>query len=402
MSNSFMVGGGAGDRHGRGSCTADSLLAASGVHHLLSNHVQILSETVYRSFEVPLLHELDAWQRHLEEEEEAYQKSAKALSKEIRRLEKEGLRLHRQRKRDVGSLREHLVLLTTKLDGLTTLHGGHSRGLLGDCQDLSRGVVECGAGLVRAEVDIFEALARKGWAGGGLDDLLEKGRDLFANESDTNVDSHHGAGGNGGSSKIFSILPQNRSILAADGQDTGSAEGRAQAHRRNDSLLTDGLTYQSLTGAVTRDSDMLSIFSEGGGGTTGILNRSRGVRPFSPPPMERVKVSDPLEGIVPFGGAVVKEGEEEEEPGRGRSKEREADGIEGVTDHTTKAGEADHDGKGAPEYKGDDADAGLEEDEEKNDKKDTTYAGVVSAGTDGQKAKQRRWSVTDEGSTTSD
>jgi hypothetical protein len=286
MSNSFTA---------KGNCTADSLLAASGVHQLIANHQQILSETVYRSFEVPLLHELDNWRRRMEEEEVSYQKEAKAMSKEIRRLEKEGLRLHRQRKRDVGVFREHLVTLTRKLDGLTTLHGGHSRGLLRDCQDTSLRIVECGAGLVRAEVDIFEALARKGWSGGGLDELLEKGKDLFANEADT-VDGHSGAGHGG--SKIFSILPQNRSILAVEGGDSASVKsGGGGGHKRSDSLLPDGITYQSLAGAVQRDTDVTSIFSERDG-TTGILNRSRGVRPFSPPPMERVR--DPLEDIRPF------------------------------------------------------------------------------------------------------
>ena len=377
MSGSFI---------GRGSCTADHLLSASGIHHLISNHVQILSETVYRAFEVPLLHDLDTWQRHMEEENEAYTKRAKSLSSEIRKLEKEGLKLHRQRKRDVGSLREHLVLLTSKLDGLTTLHGSHSRGLLGDCQHLSRGVVDCSAGLVRAEVDIFEGLARKGWSGGGLDELLEKGKDLFANESDTIVDSHQGNANNTANSKIFSILPQNRSILAVDGNEGQNENAGTRGHRRNDSLMTDGLTYQSLAGAVVRDTDVLSIFSDNGGGTTGLLNRPRGARPFSPPPLERVRVSDPLDDIKAFG---------KEE--RGRSKSR--DGAEGEIE-------------AEPEPETERRDDGVTQDELKTDKskeksKKTQDVKVQkdvkrtmsdeSAASKNSKDRQRRWSVTDEG-----
>ncbi|RFU32624.1 hypothetical protein B7463_g3721, partial [Scytalidium lignicola] len=264
LSNSFTA---------KGSCTADNLLAASGVHHLIANHQQILSETVYRSFEVPLLHELDQWQRHMEEEEETYQKEAKAMSKEIRRMEKEGLKLHRQRKRDVAKLRNHLVELTTRLDGLTTLHASHSRSLLRDSQETSSKIVEASSSLVRAEVDIFEALARKGWSGGGLDDLLEKGQDLFANdvEREQNQDS----------SKIFTILPKN-SILSDSGHDRASLSGQ----KRGDSLMVEGDRYQSLTGAVSGGDagDSGSIFSD-----EGILNRSRGVRPFSPPPVSRQK-----------------------------------------------------------------------------------------------------------------
>lgn len=285
MTNSFAT---------KGVCTADNLLAASGVHQLIANHQQILSETVYRSFEVPLLHELDQWQRRMEEEEIAYQREAKAMSREIRRMEKEGLRLHKQRKRDVSKFREHLVQLTGKLDALTGLSGGHSRGLLRDCQEMSQGIVECSAGLVRAEVDIFEALARKGWNGGGLDELLEKGRDLFANEESGAVDAHpnHGA-------KIFSILPQNRSILTSGDSGEGLQPGKLVHHSRSDSLLVEGMPYQSLTGAVSgpRDTDVMSIFSETNVPSSGILNKSRGVRPFSPTPGERVR--DPLEDYKP-------------------------------------------------------------------------------------------------------
>ena len=288
LSSSFMA---------KGSCTADTLLAASGVHHLIANHQQILSEVVYRSFEVPLLHEVDIWRRKLEEEEASFQSESKTLSKEIRRMEKEGMKVYKQRKRDVGRFREHLVQLTGKLDGLTSLQGSYKRGLLRDSQDMSKVIVDASAGLVRAEVDIFEALARKGWNGGGLDDLLEMGRDLFSSE---------GFGDSGHDGQIFSILPQ-KSILAdnAHAHDgTATAIGGAGLmiptrpnHGRSDSLMVDGERYQSLAGAISgRDADMASIFSEGGTGMGGstVLNRPRGVRPFSPPPVERVKDAGPL------------------------------------------------------------------------------------------------------------
>jgi hypothetical protein len=291
-----------------------------------------LSEVVYRSFEVPLLHELDTWNRKIEEEEVMYQTSVKAMSKEIRRLEKEGMKVYKQRKRDVRLFRDHLVNLTSKLDGLTSLHGGHSRGLLRDCQEASGRIVECSAGLVRAEVDIFEALARKGWNGGGLDELLEKGRDLFSNDETPSSNSSEGT-------QIFSILPQ-KSILPDskhDGTATSLVGGRLE-HARSDSLLSDGDKYQSLAGAISRrDTDPGSIFSEQGTSTTGILNRSRGVRPFSPPPMERVKDPGPLgdtddqdssktatQSTLPTLERGVKAEDEDEEGGErsGRGRER--------------------------------------------------------------------------------
>ncbi|WYZ39349.1 hypothetical protein EsH8_III_001263 [Colletotrichum jinshuiense] len=274
LSASFTAGS-------KGSCTADLLMSASGVHHLVANHQQILSETVYRDFEVPLLHELDKWRQRVDDEEEAYVREVKTRSGQIRKLEKEGLKLHKQRRRDVGKFRAHLVELTTRLDGLTELHGDHARTLLRESQDTSGRILEASCSLVRAEVDIFESLARKGWSGGGLDELLEKGADLFA--SDDAAD-HSGLGAGGGpaeTAKLFSILPP-KSILA----DAAPDVARHGGHARGDSLMSDSDRYQSLAamaspGLGEHDNDADSIFSETN------FNRPRGVRPFSPQPIRR-------------------------------------------------------------------------------------------------------------------
>ncbi|KAL2110028.1 hypothetical protein VUR80DRAFT_1679 [Thermomyces stellatus] len=318
----------------KGSCTADNLMSASGVHHLIANHHQILSETVYRSFEVPLLHELDKWQRDVDDEEETYKRAVKAQSKEIRRLEKEGLKLHKQRRRDVARFRAHLVQLTTKLDGLTTLHADHSRTLLRDSQETSGKILDASCSLVRAEVDIFEGLARKGWSGGGLDELLEKGTDLFAPDD---VPEQGPASGSD-SAKLFSILPP-KSILA-DASDTGRP-----SHARADSL-GDSERYQSLAGVATTESrarsgDTDSLFSE--------FNRSRGVRPFSPQPIRR-STTDVTSDSLGAGEPSRAEGEEQSDE-----------------DKTDEEAEDDH---GGSELRMPAVDSGLSDNEE-GDKEDS-------------------------------
>ncbi|KAL7925775.1 hypothetical protein ACQKWADRAFT_282955 [Trichoderma austrokoningii] len=281
----------------KGQCTADTLMSASGVHHLIANHQQILSETVYRSFEVPLLHELDKWHTVIGDEEETYQHNIKAQSREVKRLEKEGLKLHKQRRRDVARFRAHLVELTYKLDGLTSLHSDHARTLLRESQETSGRIVDASCSLVRAEVDIFESLARKGWSGGGLDDVLEKGQDLFAIEDDP----FHGAGTSGGGGgegvKLFSILPP-KSILA----DTASEP-------RSESLLADGERYQSLAATAadakpTSTADSESVFSVD-------FNRPRNARPFSPQPIRRAPTDvtfDLLDSIVSSPSLSLQDG----------------------------------------------------------------------------------------------
>lgn len=287
----------------KGANTADTLMSASGVHHLIANHQQILSETVYRSFEVPLLHDLDKWQGVIDDEEETYKQKIKVQTKEIKRLEKEGLKLHKQRRRDVARFRAHLVNLTSKLDGLTTTHSDHSRALLRESQETSGRIVEASCSLVRAEVDIFESLARKGWSGGGLEDLLERGQDLFATEHGGAHAGGNGPHGGGENAKLFSILPP-KSILATSGSD--NARPGPGGHARSDSLLVDAERYQSLTAVASDlrgegdhypDQDAESI-------TSGDFNRPRGARPFSPQPIRRIPAGlteDELDIMGGFG-----------------------------------------------------------------------------------------------------
>jgi hypothetical protein len=324
----------------KGSNTGDTLMSASGVHHLIANHQQILSETVYRSFEVPLLHDLDRWQGVIDDEEETYKQKIKVQTKEIKRLEKEGLKLHKQRRRDVARFRAHLVNLTSKLDGLTTTHTDHARTLLRESQETSGRIVEASCSLVRAEVDIFESLARKGWSGGGLEDLLEKGQDLFATE---HTSGQHGVSGvvghsSGETAKLFSILPP-KSILADSASDTSRP---AITHARSDSLLVDTERYQSLT-AVASDArpggDAESVFSAD-------FNRPRGARPFSPQPIRRIPAGV-TEDELGFMGGFGDEGHER------RDTEEDRDGEDEETmrgDDERERTDEGEDGRRSPEF----------------------------------------------------
>lgn len=386
-------------------CTADALLSAAGVHHLVANHEQILSETAYRSFEVPLLHELDKWRRSIEDEEAAYLAAVRRQSADIRRLEKDGLRLHRQKgPRDVAKFRGHLVELTTRLDGLTGLHADHAHTLLRESQDTSVKILEASCSLVRAEVDIFESLARKGWSGGGLDDLLEKGTDLFAaDEQEGYSASISGVGGSADDgTKLFSILPP-KSILADASSDSMMADrGRSsggspvRGHARADSLGVINEPYQSLAGAVTvsperrgrataggrGDIDTASLFSADFSPTrAGAPPRARMTRPFSPQPV-RVRPEDVLGDEE--AGQVVREK-------RGTAtQENESDDSDGDDDGPSSP-ETVRDGEGGLRADvalsmGEDGDEHPWDDEGKR---------IPSAASDPDE-RARRWNVADE------
>lgn len=103
---------------------------------------------------------------------------------------------------DFSSYRSALTDLTHFIDELDQVKYEHYRIAHSLATDASNRVLDCASLVVRAEVEIFEKVAQKGWdgAGGGLDDLIARAQDPFAPETG-GEDSGSGAG------TLFSILP---------------------------------------------------------------------------------------------------------------------------------------------------------------------------------------------------
>lgn len=105
---------------------------------------------------------------------------------------------------DLGfsSYRSALTDLTHSIDELDQLKYEHYRVAHTLTADTSNRILDCAALVIRAEVEIFEKVAQKGWdgAGGGLEDLIARAQDPFAPETG-GEDSANGSGA------LFSILP---------------------------------------------------------------------------------------------------------------------------------------------------------------------------------------------------
>jgi hypothetical protein len=173
-------------------------------------------------------------------------------------------------------------------------------------------------------VDIFESLARKGWSGGGLDELLEKGQDLFAVEAD--IAAHFG--GNSSSAdtaKLFSILPP-KSILA----DSSSDVSRKGGHTKSDSLLVDMERYQSLSALAATAGEQRALVADTDSVFSADFNKPRNARPFSPQPIRPIptdvtfdSLRDMAEDIEAPKKRPLEDDDDDDEDGDGDQRDEE-------------------------------------------------------------------------------
>ncbi|CAG8667319.1 13405_t:CDS:2 [Cetraspora pellucida] len=173
-----------------------ALQAAAGLHYLMSNHQQLLSDAFYKKFEIPLLENLDVHKATVLASEESYDKSLSEMSKRIKETEAENLRCGRKRQRDLSQFRRALQDLTRQVEDLDRLKTDYYRQTLDTEQNNLNFILSKVSTVVRAEVDIYERISNKGVADPILEDMTTQGPDPFCAYQNANE-----------SSEIFSVLP---------------------------------------------------------------------------------------------------------------------------------------------------------------------------------------------------
>ncbi|KTW32079.1 uncharacterized protein T551_00761 [Pneumocystis jirovecii RU7] len=194
---------------GVGDEDVSGFMLAGGMQYLIANHQQILSETLYRRFEIPLMEELDTFCAITQERNDMYQRQMKEKNKKIQEREAEHLRVGRKKQRDLATFRQALIDLSRLADDLERLKSDHYNGALDIIQETWSKVLERSALVIRAEVDIYEGIAKKGWSGGGLEEIMLRSSDPF------NIGYSEGSTTQGGHGEIFSILPPHPILASA-------------------------------------------------------------------------------------------------------------------------------------------------------------------------------------------
>ncbi|KAI9632553.1 uncharacterized protein MKK02DRAFT_40858 [Dioszegia hungarica] len=146
----------------KGCRSANSALAgASGLQHLLANHDQLLADTVYRQFEIPLLSALDHYKLITADRLASYEQRLSEQSARIRKTEAENLRGGRRRKRDLDSFRLALAELQRQVDELDGIKAGYHEEVLEEEDEIWDTVLAKVAFVVRSQLDFYEKIAGK-------------------------------------------------------------------------------------------------------------------------------------------------------------------------------------------------------------------------------------------------
>ncbi|SCU87051.1 LAME_0D08570g1_1 [Lachancea meyersii CBS 8951] len=161
--------------------SADKYLSSSGLFHLIANHQRIMSNCISSSLVETLTSRIDEFQYKRRVHESEFKREFHDEAKKLKLQEKYNAQFSRRKTRNLVSYRENLANLQLQLDELESLKHHYYQNSYEMVESCCSDVLKDTATVSRAQVEISENIARKGWSGGGLDELLVNADDPFNN-----------------------------------------------------------------------------------------------------------------------------------------------------------------------------------------------------------------------------
>ncbi|AGO10666.1 AaceriABR197Wp [[Ashbya] aceris (nom. inval.)] len=219
--------------------SADKFLNASGVFHLLSNHDRIIANLVTETLAPSLRDRIGAFGASYKTSELSFKKRLKEETFKLKLQEGYNIKLSKRKNRNLFSYRENLMNMQQQLDSIEALKHDYYQESYDLVEAFCQEVLKDIATLTRAQVEISENLARKGWSGGGLDDLIVSAEDPFSKNRSEEEESYQETQDslkayNGG---VDSPEPH-RSATPMTGDDTGACSNRNEETIRSASMGT--------------------------------------------------------------------------------------------------------------------------------------------------------------------
>ncbi|VEU20602.1 DEKNAAC101453 [Brettanomyces naardenensis] len=153
---------------------SDGLMGCSGLQHLIASQQQLLVRNLEVDFEQPVSKVIDEFgQQHVETDDE-FRKLINGKVKQLKKNEKNNIKLSRLKYRNIVAYRSNLQQLTLQLDQIDRLKHDYYVSSFEQVQSASRSILDRARDIVSLETTIYDSVAKKGESGGGLDDLLDE------------------------------------------------------------------------------------------------------------------------------------------------------------------------------------------------------------------------------------
>ncbi|KDN43794.1 hypothetical protein K437DRAFT_237021 [Tilletiaria anomala UBC 951] len=200
---------------------ADKLQACGGLHFLISNYSQVLADSFWKDFQIPLLESFDAYRQACNERQLLHEKQILEKSRMLKETEARNMKLGSkggrgkgaEGGRDLNSFRRALAELQRQVDELDELKADYYNEVLESEQEMWEFIQSKVTHLVRSQLEIYDRISSKGLSDPVLEPLLASIPDPF--------DSY---GPPKSEDQIFSILPPT-SLLGASASGSGGAGG---------------------------------------------------------------------------------------------------------------------------------------------------------------------------------
>ena len=213
------------------------LQAASGLHFLKSNYEQVLCDTFWKDFSIPLLSHYDTYRSACTDRQVSHDKAVSEKSKELKEAEARNNRAGRKKERDLNSFRRALAELQSHVDAIDELKAQYYNEVLDAEQEVWQFIESKVALIVRSQIEISERISSKGLNDPVLEQMLATIPDPFGSYGPPKQDG-----------EIFSILPP-ISLLSSGANSVHNTSTEAAT---NDTSVTDAdLTSEEARAAST-------------------------------------------------------------------------------------------------------------------------------------------------------
>ncbi|SNX88090.1 related to IVY1 - phospholipid-binding protein [Melanopsichium pennsylvanicum] len=212
------------------------LQAASGLHFLKSNYQQVLCDTFWKEFSIPLLSHYDTYRSACTDRQVSHDKAVFDKSRELKQAEARNNRAGRNKQRDLNSFRRALAELQSHVDAIDELKAQYYNEVLDAEQEVWQFIESKVALIVRSQIEISERISSKGLNDPVLEQMLSTIPDPFGSYGPPKQDG-----------EIFSILPP-ISLLNSAANSVHNTTTEAAA---NDTSVTNAdLAFEQARAAV--------------------------------------------------------------------------------------------------------------------------------------------------------